>query len=65
MNWRRILPKALRDYLYRRASRFDPGLRGMLMYEWSKSTGNALPEEERERIRQARQRTGTAQRDDT
>lgn len=43
---------------YARASRTHPGLRGMLMFEWSQSTGNRLPDEERERVRAAQQNEG-------
>jgi hypothetical protein len=53
MRWRRILPRWLRDYLYRRDSRRHPGLRGQLMFEWSRATRNPLPEEERARIANA------------
>lgn len=59
MNWRKLLPKRLRVYLYRRASRTHPGLRGQLMWEWSRATGEPLPEEERQRIRSARDAKGT------
>ena len=48
---------------YERASRTEPGLRGMLMYEWSRSTGELLPEEERQRIREAQSRPRLNDRD--
>lgn len=53
MKWRAFLPLWARSYLYARASRKHPGLRGQLMFEWAKTTGNPLPTEERERIRAA------------
>jgi guanosine-3',5'-bis(diphosphate) 3'-pyrophosphohydrolase len=45
--------RGLNFIAYAEASRTDPGLRGMLMYDWAKTTGNPLPEEEKARIRQA------------
>jgi hypothetical protein len=56
--WFRDVLAQLRSWRYRRASRKHPGLRGQLMYEWSRATGEPLPEEERLRIRDVRQRSG-------